>query len=49
MENPIILRTELIRFFLWFRGNGEKYIDKTIESMIDIYISETITESDKEG
>ncbi len=31
-------RSELLRFFLWFRENGEKYIDMSIERMIDIYL-----------
>ena len=30
----------LFDFFLWFRENGEKYIEKSIENMIDIYLTE---------
>jgi hypothetical protein len=33
-------RSELLRFFLWFRENGDTYIDKSIENMIDIYLTE---------
>lgn len=27
----------LYSFFIWFRQNGELYVDKSIEEMIDIY------------
>jgi hypothetical protein len=30
----------LFNFFMWFRENGEKHIDKSIEKMIQIYLSE---------
>jgi len=29
----------LTDFFLWFRANGEKYVDKNIEAMIEIYLT----------
>lgn len=32
---------EMLRyFFIWFRKNGLKYIDLSIEKMIDIYLNE---------
>ena len=31
---------QLMHFFLWFRENGEKYMDKSIESMIETYLKE---------
>lgn len=31
----------LFEFFLWFRENGEKHINKSIEKMIDIYLEES--------
>lgn len=30
----------LYDFFMWFRENGEKYIDISIEKMIDKFIDE---------
>ena len=27
-------------FFMWFRENGEKYINQSIEKMIQIYLQE---------
>lgn len=30
----------LFDFFMWFRENGEKHLEKSIEKMIEIYISE---------
>jgi hypothetical protein len=30
----------LFNFFMWFRENGEKHIDKSIEKMILIYLNE---------
>ncbi len=32
------IKDELIRFFLWFRENGEKHIGITIEELIQKYI-----------
>ncbi len=32
-------RELLFTFFMWFRENGEKYMDYSIEKMIDIYLS----------
>lgn len=29
----------LYDFFMWFRENGEKHLDKSIEKMIDEYIN----------
>ena len=34
------LSKELFDFFLWFQYNGEKYIDRSIEEMINIYLNE---------
>lgn len=34
------LSDELFTFFLWFRWNGEKYMDKSIERMIKTYLRE---------
>lgn len=34
------MEKELLDFFMWFRTNGEKYIDKSIEKMIKIYLDE---------
>ena len=34
------MEKELLDFFMWFRENGEKHIDKTIEKMIKIYLDE---------
>lgn len=28
----------LFDFFIWFRENGEKYIDMSVEKMIEIYL-----------
>lgn len=30
----------LLKFFLWFRENGEKYVCHPIEHMIQIYLDE---------
>ena len=30
----------LFDFFIWFRENGEKYIDMSVEKMIEIYIKD---------
>lgn len=35
-KQPEMLRS----FFIWFRKNGLKYIDLSIEKMIDIYLNE---------
>ena len=35
------LKKELIKFFIWFRDNGEKYLGISIEELIDIYAEET--------
>jgi len=32
----------LFNFFMWFRENGEKYIDKSIEKMIEIYLKSLV-------
>lgn len=37
------LKQDLFDFFLWFRENGDLYIDKSIENMISIYIKTTHT------
>ena len=34
------MEKELFDFFMWFRINGEKHIDKSIEKMIKIYLNE---------
>lgn len=34
------MEKELFDFFMWFRENGEKHIDKSIETMIKIYLNE---------
>jgi hypothetical protein len=34
------MEKELFDFFMWFRENGEKHIDKSIEKMINIYLDE---------
>ncbi len=34
------LKQELFTFFLWFRWNGEKYMNKSIEKMIKVYLEE---------
>ncbi len=34
------MEKELFDFFMWFRENGEKHIDKSIEKMIKIYLDE---------
>ncbi len=31
---------KLFNFFMWFRENGEKHIDKSIKEMIKIYLDE---------
>ena len=33
-------KTLLYNFFMWFRANGEKYLDCSIEKMIEIYLKE---------
>jgi len=30
----------LLKFFMWFRTNGEKYVCHPIEDMIKIYLDE---------
>ena len=30
----------LFEFFIWFRENGEKHLDKSIEKMIQIYLKQ---------
>ena len=30
----------LLKFFMWFRTNGEKYVCHPIEHMIQIYLNE---------
>ena len=40
LEDTEELKQELFTFFLWFRWNGEKYMNKSIEKMIDIYMQE---------
>lgn len=32
------LKTILFDFFMWFRENGEKYLNQSIEKMIEIYL-----------
>ena len=32
----------LFHFFMWFRENGEKYINISIEKMIEIYLKSLI-------
>ena len=34
-------KTQLTDFFLWFRKNGDKYINQSIEKMIEIYLKES--------
>jgi hypothetical protein len=34
------MKQELFDFFMWFRENGEKYVNMSIEKMIDIYLDE---------
>jgi hypothetical protein len=34
------MEKDLFDFFMWFRENGEKHIDKSIEKMIKIYLDE---------
>lgn len=47
-ERPIIeeitknTKELLFDFFVWFQGNGEKYVGISIEKMINIYLAETI-------
>ena len=31
---------KLLKFFMWFRENGEKYVCHPIEHMIQIYLNE---------
>ena len=34
------MEKELYEFFMWFRENGEKYMNQSIEKMIQIYLNE---------
>lgn len=34
------MKQEPYNFFMWFRANGEKYMNQSIEKMIDIYLEE---------
>lgn len=34
------MEKELLDFFMWFRTNGEKYMNQSIEKMIQIYLNE---------
>lgn len=34
----------LFDFFMWFRANGEKHMDLSIEKMIEIYLKESKNE-----
>lgn len=36
----INLNQILLTFFMWFRENGKKHMEKSIEKMIEIYINE---------
>ena len=40
LEDTEDLRQELFTFFLWFRWNGEKHMNKSIEKMIKVYLEE---------
>jgi len=40
LEDTEELKQELFTFFLWFRWNGEKYMNKSIEKMIKVYLEE---------
>ena len=31
----------IFNFFMWFRENGEKYMNESIEKMIQIYLKES--------
>lgn len=31
----------LFDFFMWFRENGEKHLDVSVEKMIEIYLNES--------
>lgn len=46
-------RDDLIKFFLWFRNNGEALIGLSVEQLIDQYLKETnnneIHRTDTEG
>ena len=33
-------KDDLFKFFMWFRNNGEKYMNLSIEKMIDKYLKE---------
>ena len=41
------VKEELIKFFMWFQYNGDKYVDRSIEDMIDIYLSKVEYDSDR--
>lgn len=41
------LEKELFDFFMWFRKNGEIYIDISIEDMIRKYLDDKKQEGDK--
>ena len=47
IEKALVFRDEeksnFLNFFKWFRDNGELHIGKSMESLIDIYYSETFT------
>ena len=34
------MEKELLDFFLWFRENGEKYVNYPVKNMIKIYLNE---------
>lgn len=36
----IYTKESLFDFFMWFRTNGELYIDKSIEQMISVYLNQ---------
>ena len=37
--SKFLIKKELIKFFLWFRDEGEKHLGKTVEELVDIYLS----------
>lgn len=40
-------REALKNFFMWFRENGELYVDKSIEDMIQVYTTHCLSDNNR--
>jgi len=35
------MKEELVKFFIWFRDNGEKHIGISIEQLVELYLTQS--------